>query len=1430
MSRPFSIPPFEDEDDFRVWYLQRPTAEDHLLALREWRMRQSKMVSSLGQIIGHFGGEQYTEVDHFLLELLQNADDNAYDQDTTPGMAITLEATRCVFSCNEKGFTPENVFAVCYAAASTKLRDPGKRSFIGEKGIGFKSLFAVAEAVEIHSGDYHFELRDNEYIVPHLLVGDPQPGSRIVVRFKSTMEGIANLLSKRLAILAQDADHFVLFLQRLEKLTVTDRIAGTETSVEILRDGDRCVVQMGNAVRTYRMVSETIQFPEDIVRDRFRHLTGPLERDVRFAVPYPKEVELNSEPGLLFCFLPTRVASGFPFHIQLDGKTTTNRENIESSARSKWNRHLLSHLPEVITQLFLKLRDDPHFRDDLPLYLPDSKFLQTGNDDLKLVLTGLVTSLRDQPLALDRKKVFRPVASLSSAPQNLATWVETDQYGCHLGEECEFLHPDWRRHSGILAQYGCGILVAHKLAELFVKGGCPTPLVSANDESLPREFLEKWIDLRPSAEWEITKLKAAPIYPLKDGQNRRWGAITDKTLLVSLDGREVPVPEGSAIFDPAFTYSPGGNVREEVRAFNERFRTYLTGVLKLKRYSDAQYLEDVLIPSIKAECERSVTDAESRNHHTERWIELFNRIWWRQKTIIGDSSLDRLNEMLRRIGECKIVTKVEGQEGWITVPLKDAFLPEIWWSDRSLAFAFRSAGASMISLSLQEIYHNNTLRHSRSDAKFDIEEWKQFLTACGARQGPRLISTEFPQRGDLPPEVIALRNECEKIHSNQRSKTITTTDFDSITCRLLVTPEPGESLTVAISHLWPEISKEATTIRWFYRTPHTRWIANNAARCRISSQLVISSDLGMVSPTSAALGSENNRAICSGLVPLVNTTRYGNDDFLKYLGVSERIDESWLEKRVHAAVALPDDSEFVLQAGIVMRIAARLAKFRPEGATWMRTAKVFAHGCSRVLLNYDDWLAQKGDLGFPHEVTNEVLEALEFVSEAPAESLMESLFALGDLAGRNADLVAWLKAVGKSLRMGHRNEIAMAFANQLRDRGLVFGAEVVNEPDRLPVIWDVFPYPFSPASFILNPEDASDRTMCEMAAQVLGWPRLSSMAKTPQFVSREEVDLTTRKQLQLTAEVLEKMFARVPGSRPSRSALMRLALDENLTVSRSVGISLDVEDCPECPEVPFWASGRELTFDALHSTLAEAFGSMIDFHAGTTIAPFIEVIFQKQEAAAKKASAKQLNPSPTPPPTPPEPPTEPTNGGGEGGEPSPPPPSAPGVRKRLFSYVVRDGDGKAKPREKNSSGAQAKTDVELAGEKLLMEFCGKHGLGCKDVTAEDKGYDFEVQSKSGLFMVELKSSRDRWQHWENSMTPNEFKSAIQHADDYVLCVAEQVLSENGVLTFIQNPWGLTDGFLFDSPWKNVAVDPAQLFAILEDASGSPPERSDDFLG
>lgn len=72
------------------------------------------------------------------------------------------------------------------------------------------------------------------------------------------------------------------------------------------------------------------------------------------------------------------------------------------------------------------------------------------------------------------------------------------------------------------------------------------------------------------------------------------------------------------------------------------------------------------------------------------------------------------------------------------------------------------------------------------------------------------------------------------------------------------------------------------------------------------------------------------------------------------------------------------------------------------------------------------------------------------------------------------------------------------------------------------------------------------------------------------------------------------------------------------------------------------------------------------------------------------------------------------------------------------------------------------------------------------------------------------------------MTRNEFKSAIDHGENYILCVADRVPEPEAILTFIRDPWGPADGFLFDSPWKKMAVDPAELFSLLEQSSGAPP--------
>ncbi|KAH7202459.1 hypothetical protein DER44DRAFT_669606 [Fusarium oxysporum] len=98
----------------------------------------------------------YTKSTHFLLELIQNADDNTYTC-TSPTLSFSYKPGSLRVDCNEEGFTAENVEAICSINKSTKSGKTSYGEYIGEKGIGFKSVFKIADVVWISSGEFTFK-------------------------------------------------------------------------------------------------------------------------------------------------------------------------------------------------------------------------------------------------------------------------------------------------------------------------------------------------------------------------------------------------------------------------------------------------------------------------------------------------------------------------------------------------------------------------------------------------------------------------------------------------------------------------------------------------------------------------------------------------------------------------------------------------------------------------------------------------------------------------------------------------------------------------------------------------------------------------------------------------------------------------------------------------------------------------------------------------------------------------------------------------------------------------------------------------------------------------------------------------------------------------------------------------------------------------
>ncbi|CZT44958.1 uncharacterized protein RSE6_05220 [Rhynchosporium secalis] len=91
-------------------------------------------VSDLENALTTLSDQLYQSSIHFLLEIIQNTDDNAY----ADGVHLSLQFTyykkvALRIDCNEIGFSPRNVEALCRVGQSTKKGEAKVNGYVGEK-------------------------------------------------------------------------------------------------------------------------------------------------------------------------------------------------------------------------------------------------------------------------------------------------------------------------------------------------------------------------------------------------------------------------------------------------------------------------------------------------------------------------------------------------------------------------------------------------------------------------------------------------------------------------------------------------------------------------------------------------------------------------------------------------------------------------------------------------------------------------------------------------------------------------------------------------------------------------------------------------------------------------------------------------------------------------------------------------------------------------------------------------------------------------------------------------------------------------------------------------------------------------------------------------------------------------------------------------
>ena len=380
----------------------------HIQKIRGEFLQASKIErvrDSLNNAIQNLAEGLYSKNLHFIFELIQNAEDNKYKDQNRYQPYISFRLTKSDPTCtvgsdgaliienNEIGFNHDNVSAICAVGKTTKKKEQG---YIGEKGIGFKSVFRVTENPHIFSRGYNFCLPESDeetefgYIVPRWINSPPEglDLSKTHIILPLTKQ---NFGYEEIEKMLQDIEpEIILFLSMLQEIHIKTDTGDDFTilkddsampEVQIVAEGKKQGIVFSNS-DDFLICTGRFDKPADIHQEKREQIKN---RYVTIGFPLD---EKSTAVGKIFAYLPVRWDTGFPFLINADFILPSSREDIQDVP---WNRcWLIGCIADLIATKLLPL-------------LKEREFLSVG------FLEKLAIKLNN--LAEDENDLFYPVFS-----------------------------------------------------------------------------------------------------------------------------------------------------------------------------------------------------------------------------------------------------------------------------------------------------------------------------------------------------------------------------------------------------------------------------------------------------------------------------------------------------------------------------------------------------------------------------------------------------------------------------------------------------------------------------------------------------------------------------------------------------------------------------------------------------------------------------------------------------------------------------------------------------------------------------------------------------------------------------------------------------------------------------------------------------------
>jgi hypothetical protein len=343
--------------------------------------------TSISLTQSRLSAQLYSEPSHFLFEFIQNADDNTYADDVQPEATIAYRSDGLLlFGCNEKGFSKANVSAICDINQSTKtLLKEGKKGCIGEKGIGFKSVFKVADKVWISSNNFSFMF---DKTTPLGMV-DPvwtkfpefpeQLHMNTMICLKIDKQEDRDVVREQLTKVLEPSSF--MFLRRLSKIRVVrldDSGVMSHEHRQFTDDLEVVTTTRSKGTKSWKsryLLSDYVArgMPSTELRQ------GVTETSIKLAFPINDQQQPLIAKQDVYAFLPV-CSFGLPFLIQADFLLVASRQGIDES--QPWNRRLQDHIVFALIQAFQRL-NDTRLKYLWPAYLPEAQVALKFFDKLK---------------------------------------------------------------------------------------------------------------------------------------------------------------------------------------------------------------------------------------------------------------------------------------------------------------------------------------------------------------------------------------------------------------------------------------------------------------------------------------------------------------------------------------------------------------------------------------------------------------------------------------------------------------------------------------------------------------------------------------------------------------------------------------------------------------------------------------------------------------------------------------------------------------------------------------------------------------------------------------------------------------------------------------------------------------------------------------